>query len=118
MQVAPWIGTVAVFSLARLASSCPRADGGHVPRLTPEEVTGTKMFVYVYVCVLGVRKFLVWMTARGFRKQVRERCRQDRGPFKTSAGMVLFAASFPRSRRRCRWSSCLRSCSQVTGQGR
>jgi hypothetical protein len=57
------------------------------------KVTGTKLFAYVRV--LGVRKLLAWMTARRFRRRVRERCGQDWGPLKTSAGMVLFAASFP-----------------------
>jgi hypothetical protein len=93
MQVALWIGTVAVFSLAQAGMIMAWVMAGTVLRLAQEEVTGTKMFAYLRV--LGLRKFLVWMTARGFRKQVRERCRQDWGPLKASAGVVLFAASFP-----------------------
>ena len=93
MQVALWIGTAVVFSLAQAGMIMAWVMAGTLLRLAQEEVTGTRLFAYVRV--LGVRKFLVWMTARGFRKQVRERCRQDWGPLKASAGMVLFAASLP-----------------------
>ncbi|TVY99982.1 hypothetical protein EAS64_38500 [Trebonia kvetii] len=93
MQVALWIGTIAVFSLAQTGLIMAWVMTGAGLRLAQEEVTGTKLFAYVRV--LGVRKFLVWTTARGFRKRVRERCRQDWGPLIASAGLLLLAASMP-----------------------
>lgn len=93
MQVALWIGTVVVFSLAQAGMIMAWVMAGTVLRLAQEEITCTKLFAYVRV--LGVRKFLVWMAARDFRKRVRERCGQDRRPLKSAVGAVLLAASFP-----------------------
>ena len=60
MQVALWIGTALVFSLAQVGMILAWVMAGTVLRLAQEEITGMKLFAYVRV--LGVRKagLLAW----------------------------------------------------------